>query len=171
MNAVQGAAMAGARHVVVVDPVGWKREKATEFGATHSAASVEEAMATVGEITWGANADKAILTTGVATGDLVAPMMGMVAKGGRGVVTAVAPVAQEDVKLNLFDLAMQRKELVGCIFGNANPRRDIPRLLRLYDEGRLKLDELVTTTYELDDVNKGYQDMRDGKNIRGMIKY
>ncbi|MEO3826626.1 NDMA-dependent alcohol dehydrogenase [Actinomadura sp. B10D3] len=171
MNAVQGAAMAGARHVVVVDPVDWKREKATEFGATHSAASIEEAMGTVGEITWGANADRAILTTGVATGDLIAPMMGMVAKGGRGVVTAVAPVAQEDVKLNLFDLAMQRKELVGCIFGNANPRRDIPRLLRLYDEGRLKLDELVTTTYELDDVNKGYQDMRDGKNIRGMIKY
>ena len=74
-----------------------------------------------------------------------------------------------DVQLNLFDLAMQRKELVGCIFGNANPRYDIPRLLRLYDEGKLKLDELVTTTYTLDDVNQGYQDMRDGKNIRGMI--
>ncbi|MFC5749005.1 NDMA-dependent alcohol dehydrogenase [Actinomadura rugatobispora] len=171
MNAVQGAALAGARHVVAVDPVEWKREKAATFGATHTAASIEEAAAKVGELTWGANADKAILTTGVATGDLVAPMMALVAKGGRGVVVAVAPVAQEDVKLNLFDLAMQRKELVGCIFGNANPRRDIPRLLRLYEEGRLKLDELVTTTYGLDDVNQGYQDMRDGKNIRGMIKY
>ncbi len=98
-------------------------------------------------------------------------MMALVAKGGRGVVTAVAPISQEDVKLNLFDLAMQRKELVGCIFGNANPRRDIPRLLRLYDEGKLKLDELVTTTYSLDDVNQGYQDMRDGKNIRGVLSY
>ncbi|MFD0684494.1 NDMA-dependent alcohol dehydrogenase [Actinomadura fibrosa] len=172
MNAVQGAAMAGARHVVAVDPVEWKREKATStFGATHSAASLEEATALVNEITWGANAERAILTTGVATGDLVAPMMALVAKGGRGVVTAVAPIAQEDVKLNLFDLAMQRKELVGCLFGNSNPRRDIPRLLRLYEEGKLKLDELVTNTYELDDVNQGYQDMRDGKNIRGMIKY
>ena len=66
---------------------------------------------------------------------------------------------------------MQRKELVGCIFGNANPRRDIPRLLRLYDEGKLKLDELVTNTYKLDDINQGYQDMRDGKNIRGMLVY
>ncbi|TDC96590.1 NDMA-dependent alcohol dehydrogenase [Actinomadura sp. 7K507] len=171
MNAVQGAAMAGARHVIVVDPVDWKREKATEFGATHSAASLEEAAAKVMELTWGANADKVLLTTGVATGDLINPMMSMVAKGGRGVVVAVAPILQEDVKLNLFDLAMQRKELVGCIFGNANPRRDIPRLLRLYDEGKLKLDELVTTTYTLDQVNQGYQDMRDGKNIRGMIKY
>jgi NDMA-dependent alcohol dehydrogenase len=172
MNAVQGAAMAGARFVVGVDPVEWKRERATStFGATHSAASIEEAMALVSEITWGAQADKAILTTGVATGDLIGPMMGMVTKGGRAVVTAVAPISQEDVKLNLFDLAMQRKELVGCIFGNANPRRDIPRLLRLYNDGRLKLDELVTTTYDLDGVNQGYQDMRDGKNIRGVINY
>jgi S-(hydroxymethyl)glutathione dehydrogenase/alcohol dehydrogenase len=108
---------------------------------------------------------------GVATGDLIAPMMGLVAKGGRAVVTAVAPIMQEDVKLNLFDFAMQRKELVGCIFGNANPRRDIPRLLRLYEEGKLKLDEMVTNEYSLDDVNVGYQDMRDGKNIRGLIKY
>ena len=171
MNAVQGAAMAGARHVVAVDPVDWKRDKAAIFGATHAAASIEEATATIGEITWGTGADKAILTTGVATGDLIGPMMAMVAKGGRAVVTAVAPMAQEDVKLNLFDLAMQRKELVGCIFGNANPRRDMPRLLRLYQDGRLKLDELVTNTYGLDELNRGYQDMRDGKNIRGMIMY
>jgi len=171
MNAVQGAALAGARHVVAVETEEWKREKAKQFGATHTAASMEEAMALVGEITWGAMADKAILTTGVATGDLIGPMMGMVAKGGRGVVTAVAPIVQEDVKLNLFDMAMQRKELVGCIFGNANPRRDIPRLLRLYEEGRLNLDDLVTTTYTLDEINQGYRDMRDGKNIRGMIKY
>ena len=171
MNAVQGAALAGARHVVAVDPVEWKREKAPHFGATHTAASIEEAMALVGEISWGAMADKVILTTGVATGELIGPMMGMVAKGGRGVLTAVAPILQEDVKLNLFDMAMQRKELVGCIFGNANPRRDIPRLLRLYQDGKLNLDDLVTNTYTLDEINQGYQDMRDGKNIRGMIKY
>jgi len=171
MNAVQGAAMAGARFVVGVDPVEWKRERSSVFGTTHTAASIEEAMALVSEITWGANADKAILTTGVASGDLIGPMMSLVAKGGRGVVTAVAPITQEDVKLNLFDMAMQRKELVGCIFGNANPRRDIPRLLHLYNDGKLKLDELVTTTYELEDVNQGYQDMRDGKNIRGVINY
>ncbi|MCD0448520.1 NDMA-dependent alcohol dehydrogenase [Actinocorallia sp. API 0066] len=171
MNAVQGAALAGARHVLAVDLVDWKRDRALEFGATHTAASIEEAMAKVGELTWGAMADKAILTTSVATGDLIGPLMGMVAKGGRGVVTAVAPILQEDVKLNLFDLSMQRKELVGCIFGNANPRRDIPRLLRLYEEGRLKLDELVTNTYSLDEVNQGYEDMRNGKNIRGVITY
>jgi S-(hydroxymethyl)glutathione dehydrogenase/alcohol dehydrogenase len=66
---------------------------------------------------------------------------------------------------------MMRKELVGCIFGNANPRRDIPRLLKMYMDGKLLLDELVTTTYELEDINQGYQDMRDGKNFRGIIRY
>ncbi|MGE3619553.1 MAG: NDMA-dependent alcohol dehydrogenase [Acidimicrobiia bacterium] len=170
-SAVQGAALAGARHVVAVDPVAWKREQAPVFGATHVAASLEEAHALVGEITWGAMADKALLCTGVAEGSLVGPLMNLVAKGGRAVVVAVAPIAQNDVTLNLFDLAMQRKELVGCIFGNANPRRDVPRLLRLYKEGRLKLDEMVTRTYSLDEINQGYQDMRDGKNIRGVITY
>lgn len=172
MNAVQGAAMAGARHVVVVDPVTWKTDKAiAEFGATHAAASMEEALGLVGQLTHGANADKAILTVGSATGDLIAPMMSLVKKAGRGVVTSVAPMTQMDVKLNLFELAMMRKELVGCIFGNANPRRDIPRLLNLYMEGKLKLDELITNEYKLDDVNQGYQDMRDGKIIRGLMRY
>ncbi len=170
-NALQGAAMAGARHVVAIDPVEWKREQAPIFGATHTAASFEEAQELVGEITWGANADKAILTTGVGEGSFIAPMMTLVAKGGRAVVVAVAPLTQTQVELSLSDLTLQRKELVGCIFGNANPRRDIPRLLRLYKEGKLKLDELVTNTYTLDDVNQGYQDMRDGKNIRGVIDY
>jgi NDMA-dependent alcohol dehydrogenase len=170
-NALQGAAMAGARHVVAIDPVEWKRQQAPTFGATHTAASFEEAQELVGEITWGANADKAILTTGVGEGSYIAPMMSLVAKGGRAVVVAVAPLTQTQVELSLSDLTLQRKELVGCIFGNANPRRDIPRLLRLYKEGKLKLDELVTNTYTLDDVNEGYQDMRDGKNIRGVIDY
>lgn len=171
MNAVQGAAFAGARFVIGVDPVASKRERAATFGATHVAGSLAEAQALVGELTWGANAERAILTTGVADGALIGPMLSLVAKGGRAVVTSVAPISQGQVDLNLFDLAMQRKELVGCIFGNANPRRDIPRLLRLYMDGRLKLDELVTTTYTLDQVNEGYEDMRNGTNIRGIIQY
>jgi Zn-dependent alcohol dehydrogenase len=87
------------------------------------------------------------------------------------VFTAVADMKANDVNLNLFDLAMQQKSLVGTIFGSANPRYDIPRLLGMYRSGKLKLDELVTRTYSLDEINQGYQDMRDGKNIRGVIIY
>jgi S-(hydroxymethyl)glutathione dehydrogenase/alcohol dehydrogenase len=171
MNAIQGAALAGAENVVAVDPLAFKREQAKIFGATHTAASMEEAAGLVSQLTQGANADKAILTASVAEGHLIAPLMALVKKAGRAVVTAVAPISQEDVKLNLFDFAMQRKELVGTIFGNANPRRDIPHLLHLYQAGKLKLDELVTRTYDLEDINQGYQDMRDGSNIRGVVKY
>ena len=59
----------------------------------------------------------------------------------------------------------------GVIFGAGNPRFDIPNLLALYKSGQLKLDELVTQTYALDQINDGYQDMRDGKNIRGVIGF
>ena len=171
MNALQGARLAGADKIVAVDPLESKRDAAPRFGATHTAASMEEATAIVAELTRGAMADKAILTVGVAYGDLILPLMNLVKKAGRGVVTAVAPVAQTDVKLDLFMLAMMRKELVGCIFGNANPRRDIPRILNLYMEGKFMLDELVTNTYSLEDINQGYEDMRNGTNIRGVITY
>ena len=169
MNAVQGARMAGASVIVAVDPVEFKRAQAPIFGATHAVATMEEAQALVGELTRGAMADKSILTVGVAYGDLVEPLLSLVKKGGRAVCTAVAPMSQTDVKLDLFMMAMMRKELVGCIFGNANPRRDIPRLLDDYMAGRLLLDELVTTTYALEDVNQGYEDMRNGVNIRGVV--
>ena len=171
MNALQGARMAGAANIIGVDPVDSKRERAATFGATHTVGSMEEAQALVGDITWGANADKAILTTGVAEGHMVGPLVSLLKKGGRAVITAVAPMAQTEVQLSLFEMAMMRKELVGCIFGNANPRRDIPRLLKSYMDGNLLLDELITTTYGLEDINQGYQDMRDGVNIRGVITY
>ncbi len=171
MNAVQGAALAGARHVVAVDPVEFKREQAQVFGATHSARDFEEATALVGELTWGQMAEKVILTMGVASGTYIAPAMAMTQKGGRVVQTAVAPMTEMDVTMSLFELAMYEKQLVGSIFGSSNPRRDIPRLLRLYQEGQLKLDELVTKTYPIEDINVGYQAMRDGENIRGMVLY
>jgi Zn-dependent alcohol dehydrogenase len=58
---------------------------------------------------------------------------------------------------------------VGCIFGSVNSRADIPRLLGLYRDGLLDLDAMVTGTYPLEDINQGYQDLRDGKNIRGVL--
>ena len=171
MNAIQGAALAGARHIVAVDPVEFKREQAMVFGATHTASSIEEATELVGQLTWGANADKCIITVGVGDGSLIAPVMAMTGKGGRVVHTSVAPIDQEDVKLSLFDLSMMQKELVGSIFGSANPRYDIPRILRLYQEGKLKLDELVTREYDLADINRGYADMNAGTNVRGFLRY
>lgn len=171
MNAVQGAAMAGARHVVAVDLVASKREAALNFGATHTAASVEEATELVRDISWGRLADKCIIAIGVGDGQLIAPVMAMTGKGGRVVHTAVAPFSTQQVSLNLTEFTSSQKEFVGTVFGNANPRYDIPRLLRLYQEGKLKLDELVTNEYKLDEINQGYDDMYNGTNIRGFLRY
>ena len=171
MNAVQGAHLAGARYVIALDPVEFKREQAQNFGATHVASDVAEAQALLGELTWGRMADKVIVTVGEGKGADLESYMSMVGKGGRLVFTAVANMNENDVQLNLFAFAMQQKQLVGTIFGSANPRYDIPKLLGLYRSGQLKLDELVTRTYSLDQINEGYQDMRDGKNIRGVIIY
>ena len=80
-------------------------------------------------------------------------------------------MTQTEASVNLFELAMWQKEIKGTIFGSLNPRADIPKLLDLYREGQLKLDELITRRYPLDDINDGYQDMRDGKNIRGVVVF
>jgi Zn-dependent alcohol dehydrogenase len=166
---VQGAAMAGAIRVIAIDPVEFKREKAMEMGATHTFASMEEALAPVQEMTWGAMADKVIMTPSVMYGDMMALAGSMTAKGGTIVVTAVAPMGQTESSINLFELAMMNKEIKGTIFGSLNPRADIPKLLGLYREGQLKLDELITARYPLEQINEGYRAMRDGENIRGVV--
>ncbi|MGQ0845695.1 MAG: NDMA-dependent alcohol dehydrogenase [Sporichthyaceae bacterium] len=170
LSAVQGAAFAGARHVVAVDPLAWKGELALTMGATHAVASMADALPLVQELTRGAKAHKAILTVDLALGAHIAELMALIRKAGRAVVTSVGE-SSGDVRLNLVDLAMQRKELVGCLFGNANARVEIPRLLGLYRDGRLKLDELVSRTYKLEEVNEGYVDLREGRNVRGLIRF
>ena len=169
INAVQGARMAGAKHVIAVDPVELKREKAMEMGATHAYSSLEEAAMVVPELTWGDMCDAVILVPGVVKGDMIEPAVSMVSKGGTLVVTAIGNMMENDVSLNLFMLSMMNKTVAGTVFGSGNPRADIPALLSMYREGTLKLDELITNRYPLDKVNEGYQDMRDGKNIRGVL--
>jgi S-(hydroxymethyl)glutathione dehydrogenase/alcohol dehydrogenase len=169
INAVQGAKMAGASRVIAVDPVEFKREKAMEFGATHTFSSMEEAFPEVTTMTNGEMADKVIMTPGVMYGDLMEMGMALAGKGSTVVVTAVAPIGQREAAINLFQLAMWNKEIKGTIFGSLAPRVDIPRLLEMYRGGSLKLDELITNRYTLDDINVGYQAMRDGTNIRGIV--
>lgn len=171
VNAVQGAAMAGAANVIAVDPVELKREFAQTMGATHAVASIEDAAPLVQELSWGRGANSVIITVGDATSDLFAPAMGLVGKGGSLTLTSLSDMAQNDISLNTVDFAMSGKHLHGSIYGYCNPRADIPKLLRLYDQGKLKLDELVTRTYALDDINEGYRALHAGEIIRGLIDY
>jgi NDMA-dependent alcohol dehydrogenase len=171
INAVQGAAGAGARFVVAIDPVPFKREKALEFGATHVFASMEEALEPLRDLTWGVLANTTVLAMGEMRGEYLAPALDLTAKGGQVVVTAVGDMDQIDAKVSLFELTLLQKRIQGAIFGGVSPRTQIPRLLEQYRAGQLKLNELITRTYRLEDVNQGYQDMRDGLNLRGLIRY
>jgi len=68
-------------------------------------------------------------------------------------------------------LTLYEKSIHGSLFGSSNPQHDIPRYLEMYNLGQLKLDELVTREYTLDEINEGYRDMLEGRNIRGLIRF
>jgi NDMA-dependent alcohol dehydrogenase len=171
INAVQGARIAGARIIVAIDPVEFKRDRSREFGATHVATSAGEAFPLVKELTRGEMADVCVITTDVGRGSYIAQALRLVGKRGRVVQTAVAPATDTTVDMSLFDLYSFEKQVRGCLFGSSNPRSDILELLALYDSGLLKLDEVITREYTLEDVNVGYDDMLSGKNLRGLIRY
>jgi Zn-dependent alcohol dehydrogenase len=165
-NAVQGAALAGAKNVIVVDPVAFKREMAAVFGATHTFATAKEAHEFVTETTWGELADHAIITVGILHDEVIHNAIQVVGKAGQVTITAVGN-GSIDENPGVF-IGYQRR-VQGAIYGACNPLVDVPRLLGLYRSGDIKLDELITRRYRLEDVNQGYQDMLDGKNIRGVI--
>jgi alcohol dehydrogenase (nicotinoprotein) len=171
INAVQGAAYAGARHVVAVDPIEFKRESALKLGATHAAATGEEAHDLVQELTHGVGADKAIVTAGVVTSEVVRSAFSVIGKGGWMTITGLAPVNEQTIELPSAELTLYEKRIHGSLFGSSNPFHDIKKMLELYRTGDLKLNELVTERYQLEDINQAYQDLEDGKNIRGIIVY
>ena len=169
--ALQGARIAGARRIFTIDPVEWKREQALKFGATHTFPDVASAMAGIAEVTEGRMAKKVIVTVGRVEGHELESWMQLTAKGGTCVLTAMGAVLASDVTLNLAGLTLLQKSLQGSIFGGGNPQYDIPELLTLYKLGVLNLDDMVTREYRLEEINDGYRDMLEGRNIRGVIRY
>lgn len=168
-GAVQGARLAGAEHIVVVELVESKREKAIQLGATHFVTTMAEAVELVGQLTRGVMADSAILTVGLLQGPMINEALDLVSKGGAVVVTAIAAMTELTATLPLMFFTLFQKRLLGSLYGEANPRNDIHRLLSLYRDGKLLLDESVTHEYKLSEINQGYADMREGLNIRGVI--
>ena len=119
----------------------------------------------------GPHVRQGICAMGVGSGLLMDSILNLAAKRGRVVVTNIHPFFETEVTMNLMMLTIYEKQVVGSIFGSANIHSDIPKLLKLYRNGLLDLDSMITNTYKLGDINQGYQDMRDGKNIRGVLMY
>jgi S-(hydroxymethyl)glutathione dehydrogenase/alcohol dehydrogenase len=169
--AIQGARLAGARVIVAIEPVETKKEKALELGATHVATSWEEAPGVVAEATWDRGADVFICSMGVGSGALMRKALRMTAKRGRLIVTNIHPMAELSIDVNLMDLTLTEKRIIGTLYGSGNPRADIPKLLELASLGQVDLDAMVSRTYPLEGINDGYDDMRAGANLRGVLVY
>lgn len=171
INAVQGARAAGAMAVVAVDPVDFKRDSAKFFGATDTSPSMEEAFPMVKELTNGVMADRVVLTPSVLQAEMLLPAMMLTRKGGTCLMTAVPKLDLSTVPMVLSDMLQSCKTLKGLIYGGMNPRASMPMLLNMYRNGALKLDELITKRYHLDQINEAYDDMRNGRIIRGVIEF
>ena len=169
INAVQGARHAGATHIVAVDPVPFKLDVARQLGATTAFAHIAEAADYGRSITNGQGADSTIVTVGIVTGDHIAEAFGSIRKAGTVVVTGMANASEIGIPVNLAELVGYQKRIQGCLYGMRSGTRDIPMMVDLYRSGQLKLDELITQTYNLDEINTGYADLHSGRNIRGVV--
>jgi S-(hydroxymethyl)glutathione dehydrogenase/alcohol dehydrogenase len=171
INAVQGAAHAGATQVIAVDPVPFKREAALRLGATHAVESIKEAAELARSFTNGQGADAAIVTVGVTRGEHVGRALQSVRKAGTCVVVGIGDVRSREGDIPLAELVLYQKRLQGSLFGASAPTADIPAQLRLWADGVLRLEELITTRYRLDDIAQGFADMHAGRNLRGVVVF
>ena len=104
----------------------------------------------------------------MVTEEVITAAFTAIRKRGTVVVTGIAGPEKNTIQLPSFELTVMEKRIQGALFGGGNPFDEIPRMFELY-RARLKLDELVTTRYRLEEVNQGYRDMLDGRNIRGLL--
>ncbi|MFE3171957.1 NDMA-dependent alcohol dehydrogenase [Amycolatopsis sp. NPDC059090] len=171
MNAVQGARYVGAEHVLAVDPVAMKRELALKLGATEAFAEIGEATERARSLTNGQGADSAIVCVGVLAAEHLAQAYAAIRKGGTLVVTSAAKHDLTGIPVPLLEFTMSEKRIQGALYGMGGPAREIPLMLDLYRNGSLKLEELITRTYDLEQVNEAYADLHDGRNVRGVVSF
>jgi NDMA-dependent alcohol dehydrogenase len=167
LSAIQGCVLAGATQIVAVDISDYKLELARQFGATHTLNSkgVDNPAKAIREMT-GGGADYAFECAGI--GEVASQAYNALRKGGTVVVVGVAGV-KDMTTLRTFSIYAEGKTLTGSRYGSARPKEDFPRLLSLYKAKRLKLDELITHRYKIDQAPEAFADLAAGKNARGVI--
>jgi S-(hydroxymethyl)glutathione dehydrogenase/alcohol dehydrogenase len=169
LSAIQGARIAGASEIIAVDPVLMKREAARAAGATTVVDPTTEDLAEVArERTGGRGVDAAFEAVGSSR--LTVDAMRATRLGG---ITYVIGVAEPTDLLNIsaLELLMGRKTLAASIFGNGDPRRLLPQLVRFAETGVLDLASMVTRTISLDSVNDAFDSMDRGDAIRSVIRF
>jgi NDMA-dependent alcohol dehydrogenase len=170
MNVVQGARLCGASNIIAADIVPAKLDWARAFGATHGInAQGEDLTLAVLELTDGVGVDHAFVC--INPQDTLLSAFRATTKGGNVVVTALTPDSVTEIRIPPLELFVTQKAIMGAVYGFASPRLHVPELLALYRKGALKLRELITQTYRLRDINRGYADLEAGKNLRGVVVF
>lgn len=167
LNTIQGASIIGAKVIIAVDLAAEKLDTAKAFGATHGIdASADDVVGQIRAATGRKGATHVFVTVGSAAA--ISSALRYLEPGGELVIVGMPPSGQH-IEIDPVILAAVGHRIVGSKMGTADIRRDIPALIDWYREGKLKLDELVTGTYSLDDINEAIRQVGDGSVIRNVV--
>jgi Zn-dependent alcohol dehydrogenase len=167
LNVIQGARIAGAGRIIAIDTLQAKLDMAKQFGATDVLLSKDDPVKALKKLT-GGGPDYAFECVG--NGELAATAYRSIGRGGVAVVVGVAKPG-DSTSVRTMTLPFEEKTLTGSYFGSCVPRIDFPRMLALYMGGRLKLDELITRRYKIEEAALAFGDLESGKNARGVIVF
>ena len=163
LNIIQGAALCGTDPIIAVDANRNKMEIAREFGATHSLMSDDAVVSEIQKLTGGRGVDQAFESVGLA--DLQVKAQWATRPGGKLTLVGITP-AETTTPITAGHITINEKKILGSFYGSINPARDFHLILDLYQAGRLKLEELVTRRYRLDEINEAYASMLTGEVAR-----
>jgi S-(hydroxymethyl)glutathione dehydrogenase/alcohol dehydrogenase len=168
LAALQGARIVGAGQLIAVDTQEWKFSLAKKLGATHCVnASEVDPVAAVQEIT-GGGADFVFECIGLVP--TVQQAVAMTGRGGTTVLVGVVPMS-ETVPISTSDLTLQEKKITGSYMGSNRFRFDMPKYIEFYLDGRLHLDEMISSRVKLSEVNDAFDRMRKGEAARQVIVF
>ena len=169
LNVIQGARLAGARLIIACDLLDNKLGYAKEFGATHTVSAQSDNVVTrARELTEGRGVDYAFDAIGGEATTL--QIVEAIRPGGTAVIVGMAAMSVR-APITPYAMALGEKTLKGTMYGSVRPNLDFPRLVDLYLDGRLKLDQLISRTWTLDQINEGFEALRSGQVARGVIVF
>jgi NDMA-dependent alcohol dehydrogenase len=169
LNAIQGAALAGAEKIIAIDLLDNKLAYARQFGATHLINGKQvDAIEAVKTATSGRGADYVFEVIGNPRA--MSQGYQMARRGGTLVIVGVAPIGAE-VSFPASSIMLEEKTIRGSLYGSCRPKLDAPRLLNLYKAGKLKLDELISREYPLDQINEAFEALERGEVARSIVRF
>jgi S-(hydroxymethyl)glutathione dehydrogenase / alcohol dehydrogenase len=168
LNSIQGAVLCGAQPIIGVDTLESKLESAKQFGATHGVLAQRNVKDVVFDLTSGRGADYVFVTVGSAKA--MAQGLTLIRRGGTYVQVGM-PASGVMLEVESANFAGDAQRILGSKMGSIRPQVDIPKLVNLYQQGRLKLDELITKRYRLEDINEAIAAVKRGEALRNVIVF